>query len=511
MKSPQDIKVPAQALAQLQADYLKQAGQIWIDFANRIAANGPAKPALPDQRFAASDWAENPAAAFTAQLYLLNARTLQQMAESIEGDEKTRERIRFAVQQLIAAGSPSNFLWFNPEAQRKAMETGGGSITQGFLNLLKDLERGHISQTDHDAFEVGRNVATTEGSVVYENELFQLIEYKPLTAKVHARPLLFVSPCINKYYILDLQPDNSLIRWAVEHEPVEAMRVVLDITGSDKLNALGFCIGGMLLSIALAVQARKGFHPAASFTLLTTLLDFADAGVLALHVDEASVQPRERTIGLHAPNGPGLLKGSELANVFSFLRPESLVWNYVVGNYLKGETPPPFDLLYWNGDSTNLPGPLACWCMRNAYLENKLKLPDALAACGEKIDLRTIGAPAYIYASQADHLVPWTSAYRSVSLLTGERRFVLGASGHIAGVINPPSAKKRSYWLGNAQPEDSQQWFEQAVEQPGSWWTDWGNWLQQHAGKQIPAPKKPGSRKYKPIEPAPGRYVKQKA
>ncbi|RJF95729.1 class I poly(R)-hydroxyalkanoic acid synthase [Noviherbaspirillum saxi] len=538
LKSVSGINIPAHVLAQLQADYIKEAGQIWNDIATRIQVDGSVKIALSDRRFAANDWAQYPAAALTAQLYLLNARTLLRMAEAIECEEKMRQRIRFAVEQWIAAANPSNFLALNPEAQRKAMETGGNSIAQGIAHLLTDLQRGHVSQTDHGAFEVGRNVATTEGSVVYENELFQLIEYKPLTAKVHARPMLFVSPCINKYYILDLRPDNSMIRWVVEqghrlfvmswrnpdhtgagktvddyieHGPIEAMRVVLDITGSDKLNALGFCIGGMLLTTALAVLARKGASPVSSFTLLTTLLDFSDPGVLALFVDEPSVQLREMTIGERAPGGPGLLTGSELANTFSFLRPDELVWNYVVGNYLKGETPRPFDLLYWNGDSTNLPGPLACWCMRNTYLEDKLKLPDVLTVCGEKIDLRTIDAPVYIYGSQKDHLVPWTSAYRSVALLKGERRFVLGASGHIAGVINPPRENKRSYWLGNALPEDPQQWIEQATEHPGSWWTDWGNWLHRHAGEKIPAPKTQGSGRYKPIEPAPGRYVEQKA
>jgi len=410
-------------------------------------------------------------------------------------------------------------------------------------HLLQDIEQGHVSQTDETVFEVGRNVATTEGSVVFENELFQLIEYKPLTAAVHQRPMLFVPPCINKYYILDLQPDNSLIRWTVEqghrtfvmswrnpdesladktwddyieHGPIQALRVVQEITGSEKANTLGFCIGGTILATALAALAARGEHPAASMTLLTTLLDFSHTGVLDLFIDEPSVQMREMTIGPQSPTGPHLLKGKELATTFSFLRPNDLVWNYVVGNYLKGETPPPFDLLYWNSDSTNLPGPMYCWYLRNTYLENKLVVPNALTVCGEKIDLRRIDVPTYVYASREDHIVPWDGAYRNIAALPGTKgklRFVLGASGHIAGVINPPAKNKRSHWIGGAaNPDEGKAWLEKAKEHPGSWWTDWAGWLKGHAGKQIPAPKTYGNGKaYKAIEPAPGRYVKARA
>jgi polyhydroxyalkanoate synthase len=534
------LNLPLQAMTGLQSDYLQQATALWNDTVGRLDVSGERKaaPAVGDRRFAATDWASNPAAAFVAQQYLLNARTLLAMADAIEGDEKTKARVRFAVQQWIDAASPSNFLALNPEAQRKALETKGESITQGLTHLWQDVQRGHVSQTDETVFEVGRNVATTEGSVVYENELFQLIEYKPLTAKVYERPMLFIPPCINKFYILDLQPDNSVLRYTVEqglrtfvvswrnpdeslaHKtwddyieqgPLEAIRVVQAISGSKQLNLLGFCVGGTILATALAVLAARGEHPAASLTLLTTLLDFSDTGVLDLFVDEASVALREMTIGAQAPQGPGLLKGKELATTFSFLRPNDLVWNYVVGNYLKGETPPAFDLLYWNGDSTNLPGPMYCWYLRHTYLHNELRIPGRLTVCGEKIDLGAIKAPAYIYASREDHIVPWTSAYQSVPLLSGKKRFVLGASGHIAGVINPPAKKKRNYWSNAKLPATADAWFAGATEHPGSWWTDWSGWLASHGGKQVAAPKTPGDRKHKPIEPAPGRYVKQKA
>jgi polyhydroxyalkanoate synthase len=538
LKSMSGLNLPVQAMTQLQADYLKQATELWNSTMAHAAGQGAeAAQTLRDRRFSSKEWASNPAA-YVAQLYLLNARTLMQMAESIEGDEKTRQRIRFAVQQWIDAASPSNYLALNPEAQRKALETKGESIAQGVQMLLHDIRQGHLSQTDESVFEVGRNVATTEGHVVYQGELFQLIEYKPLTAKVHERPMLFIPPCINKFYIMDLQPENSLIRYTVEqghrvfvvswrnpdntlvdttwedyieHGPIRAIEVVQEITGAQTLNTLGFCVGGTLLSTALAVLAARGKKPAHSVTLLTTLLDFSDTGILDLFIDEGSVRLREMTIGNDAPNGPGMLKGSELATTFSLLRPNDLVWNYVVGNYLKGETPPPFDLLYWNGDSTNLPGPMYCWYLRHTYLEDSLKVPGKLTVCGEKIDLGSIDAPVYLYGSREDHIVPWTSAYKSVPLLRGKKRFVLGASGHIAGVINPPAKKKRSHWVGDTLPNDPEAWFDAATEKPGSWWTDWANWLEPMAGKLVPAPKAPGSRKFKAIEPAPGSYVKQKA
>ena len=527
-------KVPAVQLSPaklqaLQEQYLKEAQALW-------SQSLQGTPEVKDRRFSGDGWASNPVAAFSAAAYLLNARTLMGLADAVEGDEKTRARIRFGVEQWMAAMAPSNFLAFNAEAQKKAIETKGESIAKGMQNLLHDIRQGHVSMTDESLFEVGRNVATTEGAVVYENELFQLLEYKPLTTKVYERPFLLVPPCINKFYILDLQPDNSFIRYSVEqghrtfvvswrnpHEDLAhktwddyvedgamaAIDVVQSITGADQINALGFCVGGTILSNALAVMAARGQEPVASATFLTTLIDFADTGILDVFIDEAFVQFRELQMGKG-----GLMKGQDLASTFSFLRPNDLVWNYVVGNYLKGETPPPFDLLYWNSDSTNLPGPFYAWYLRNFYLENNLVQPGKLTVCGEKLDLGQLTLPVYIYGSREDHIVPINAAYASTQVLPGKKRFVMGASGHIAGVINPPAKNKRSHWIRAAGklPATLEQWLEGATEHAGSWWTDWSHWLKAHAGKQIAAPKTYGKgTKFKAIEPAPGSYVKQKS
>ncbi len=533
------LNLQMQQWAQIQADYVKNATEVWNQSLQRLQSPTPDKAApISDRRFASSEWLNNPAAAVTAQLYLLNARTLMQMADSVEGDAKTKGRIRFAVQQWIDATSPSNFLALNPDALKKALDTKGESIVAGMQHLLEDLKKGHVSQTDETVFEVGKNVASTAGTVVFENELFQLIEYKPLTAKVHERPMLFVPPCINKFYILDLQPENSVIRYTVEQGhrtfvvswrnpdasmagktwedyieqgPIKAIETVQAITGAATINTLGFCVGGTILSTALAVLAARGQQPAHSVTLLTTLLDFESTGILDIFIDETMVQMREMTIGAQAPGGPGLLKGQDLATTFSFLRPNDLVWNYVVGNYLKGETPPPFDLLYWNGDSTNLPGPMYCWYLRHTYLQNDLRKPNALTVCGEKIDLGRIEAPFFVYGSREDHIVPWAAAYASMPLVKGKKQFVLGASGHIAGVINPPAKGKRSYWTNAQVPATADDWMAGATEHPGSWWPTWTDWLKPLGGKLVNAPKAPGSAQYKAIEPAPGRYVKAKA
>ena len=544
------LSVPIDALARIQGDYLKNATEMWNQSLHRLQGDAHKATPLADRRFASTEWLANPAAAITAQMYLLNARTLLEMADNMQGDAKTKARVRFAVQQWVDAASPSNFLALNPDALKKAIDTQGESIAAGMQHLLEDLKKGHVSQTDESVFEVGKNVATTAGSVVFENALFQLIEYKPLTAKVHERPMLFVPPCINKYYILDLQPENSVIRYTVEQGhrtfvvswrnpdeslknktwddyidegAITAVRTVQAITGAETINTLGFCVGGTILSTALAVLAARGarlgkaraseHQPANSVTLLTTLLDFESTGILDIFIDETMVKLREMTVGQGAPGGPGLLKGQELATTFSFLRPNDLVWNYVVGNYLKGETPPAFDLLYWNGDSTNLPGPMYCWYLRHTYLQNELKKPGALTVCGEKVDLGKIEAPFFIYGSREDHIVPWTAAYASVPLISGRKTFVLGASGHIAGVINPPSKGKRNYWTNASAklPAQAEDWFTGAKEHPGSWWTAWSDWLKPQGGKLVNAPKAPGSAKFKAIEPAPGRYVKAKA
>ncbi|WP_300554439.1 class I poly(R)-hydroxyalkanoic acid synthase [Limnohabitans sp. Rim8] len=523
------VKFSPQKLQDLQAQYFKDASDLW----NQGLQNSLQ---VKDRRFSGEAWASNPMAAFNAATYLLNARTLMGLADAVDADEKTRTRIRFGIEQWVAAAAPSNFLAFNAEAQKKAIETQGESIAKGVKNLMHDMQQGHVSMTDESLFEVGKNVATTEGAVVFENEFFQLIEYKPLTAKVYEKPFLLVPPCINKFYILDLQPSNSLIRYAVsqghrtfvvswrnpdesmgqktwddyiEHAAIEAIHTVQAITGAPKINALGFCVGGTILSTALAVLAARGEKPVASATFLTTLINFTDTGILDVFIDENFVKFREQQMGQG-----GLLKGQDLASTFSFLRPNDLVWNYVVGNYLKGETPPPFDLLYWNSDSTNLPGPFYAWYLRNTYLENNLVQPRKVKVCGEAIDLGKVDMPVYIYGSREDHIVPIGGAYASTQVLPGKKRFVMGASGHIAGVINPPAAQKRSHWLseGTKFPADVNDWIVNAQEVPGSWWTDWSVWLKGHAGKPIAAPKAYGKgTQYKAIEAAPGRYVKAKA
>jgi polyhydroxyalkanoate synthase subunit PhaC len=534
LKPGADASVPAlkfspEKLQSLQGQYFKDASDLW----NQSLHNSLQ---VKDRRFSGDAWASNPVAAFNAATYLLNARTLMGLADAVDADEKTRNRIRFAVEQWVAAAAPSNFLAFNAEAQKKAVETKGESIAKGVQNLMHDMQQGHVSMTDESLFEVGKNVATTEGAVVFENEFFQLIEYKPLTAKVYEKPFLLIPPCINKFYILDLQPENSFIRYAVsqghrtfvvswrnpdesmqdktwddyiEQAAIKAITTVQDITGAPKINALGFCVGGTILSTALAVLAARGEKPVASATFLTTLINFTDTGILDVFIDDNFVKFREMQMGKG-----GLLKGQDLASTFSFLRPNDLVWNYVVGNYLKGETPPPFDLLYWNSDSTNLPGPFYAWYLRNTYLENNLVKPGKVKVCGESIDLGQVDLPVYIYGSREDHIVPIGGAYASTQVLPGKKRFVMGASGHIAGVINPPAAKKRSHWLseGSKFPADVNDWIANAKELPGSWWTDWSDWLKGHAGKQIAAPKTYGKgNKFKAIEAAPGRYVKAKA
>ena len=524
--------VPPEKLAALQKEFTESMSTLWADLlASRT-------PQIRDRRFSAPAWQSNPLYAFNAASYLLNARMMNALADAVESDAKTKQKIRFATQQAIDAMSPSNFLATNPEAQKKLIETKGESLTKGIMHMIADMRKGHISQTDETAFEVGVNVATSEGAVVFENTLIQVLQYRPLTKQVHERPLLIVPPCINKFYILDLQPENSLIRYAVEqghtvfvvswvnpneshaqlgwddyiqHGVIDAIEVAQDISGAKQINTLGFCVGGTLLATALSVLAARGKKPASSLTLLTTMLDFSDVGAIEVYVDETQVAQREQSIGQG-----GLMPGRDFAAAFSSLRPNDLVWNYVESNYLKGEDPPPFDLLYWNADSTNLPGPMFCYYLRNMYLENNLRNAGQLQVGADAIDLGRVQVPTFLYASREDHIVPWTSAYTTTGLLNRAKRsnnhFVLGASGHIAGVINPPAKKKRSYWTNKGKlPDTAQTWLEGATEHPGSWWTEWSTFLAGHAGEQVNAPRKYGNARHKPIEPAPGRYVKAKA
>ncbi|QJD92908.1 class I poly(R)-hydroxyalkanoic acid synthase [Duganella dendranthematis] len=519
--------IKPEAMEALKQSYLQDFGALWQDLLSGKT------PAVSDRRFTSAAWQGNPMTAFNAAAYLLNAKFLNAMVETVDVTPQQKQKIRFAVQQIVDAMSPANFLATNPEAQQKLIETKGESLTRGLANMLGDMGKGHISLSDESAFEVGRNLAITEGTVVYENPLFQLIQYTPKTATVNQKPLLMVPPCINKFYILDLQPENSLVRYAVEQgntvfliswsNPdqslarttwddyvdqgvIQAIRVVQEISGEDKLNMFGFCVGGTLVGTALAVLAARGEQVANSLTLLTTFLDFRDTGVLDVFVDETQVALREQQL-----KDGGLMPGRDLASTFSSLRPNDLVWNYVQSNYLKGNEPAAFDLLYWNSDSTNLPGPMFCWYLRNTYLENRLKSGELVVA-GETVDLTRIDAPAFVYGSREDHIVPWPSAYDSLAILSGPTRFVLGASGHIAGVINSPAKNKRNYWTNDSGKVDSADaWFQGAAEHAGSWWPEWSAFLNQNGGKKVKAKAKPGNAKYQAIEPAPGRYVKVKA
>jgi len=519
-----------EAVASLQQEYAARHAALWQGMLQRSQGAGQ----VSDKRFAAPEWSESPYFDYLRQAYLLNADFIGKLIEAVPmDDEAARSRLKFFTRQFVDAMAPSNFVATNPEFIKVALATQGASITAGLQNLVADLGKGRISMTDDDAFEVGRNLAATPGQVIYENALIQLIQYEPATEKVRARPLVIVPPCINKFYILDLQPENSFVRHAVEQGmtvflvswrnpqadlghlgwddylelgALKALEVAQEVTGADQVNALGFCVGGTILSAALSVAKARGADPVASLTLLTVLLDFTDGGEVVNYVDPASVAAREAAIGRG-----GLLRGAELAAAFSSLRANDLIWQYVVGNYLKGGKPPAFDLLYWNADSTNLPGPFAVWYLRHLYLENALREPGRLAMCGTTADLGRLDMPAYIYSSREDHIVPWKSAYLSRGLLGGETTFVMGASGHIAGVVNPPAKGKRSHWRNEEAAATADDWLDGATEHKGSWWPHWIEWLGRHAGGERPAPKKPGNRRYQPIEAAPGRYVKEKA
>ena len=533
------LNLPAidpQAMTALQKNFMDQQMSLWQAMLAKQKGETPTfqvEPEAGDRRFNAPEWKASPIYDYIHQAYLLNVQHLNEMVEALPvEDTKGREKLRFLARQIADALAPTNFAATNPEFIKHALETKGQSITDGINNLLKDFEKGRISMTDESVFEVGKNIATTEGAVVYENEVMQLIQYAPLTEKVGARPLLVVPPCINKFYIMDLQPDNSLIRFAVaqgntvflvswrnpmeaqghlrwddylEQGPVAALETIKAITKAKEINALGFCVGGTILTSALAVLKARGDTSVKSLTLLTTLLDFSDTGEIGLFIDEQAVSLREQSIGQG-----GLLPARDLQNTFSFLRANDLVWNYVQNNYLKGQKPQAFDLLYWNSDSTNLPGPFAAWYMRNMYLNNSLRVPGKLEMCGVKVDLSQLDMPVYILATREDHIVPWQTAYQSTRILSGKQRFVLGASGHIAGVINPASKNKRSYWVNEDISLDAGNWLANAAEVKGSWWNDWAAWLKPQQGAARAA-RKLGSTAHPPIEPAPGRYVRERA
>jgi polyhydroxyalkanoate synthase len=523
-------------VVRLQQDYLRRQAALWGGMLQRKGGEAPVAAVsveVGDRRFAAPEWGQSPYFDYLWQSYLLNAEFLKKVAEAAPLEGQAKDRLRFLTRQYVDALAPSNFAASNPEFIKAALESKGASITAGIQNLIADIGKGRISMTDESAFEVGRNLAITPGAVIYENELIQLIQYAPMSTTVAKRPLLIVPPCINKFYVMDLQPENSLVRYMVEQGqtvflvswrnasrdiahlgwddylekgPLAALAVVRDLTGEEKVNALGFCVGGTILASALSVAKARGGDPAASLTLLTTLLDFSDAGEIGSFIDEATVAAREAQIGRG-----GLLPGRELASVFSSLRANDLIWQYVVGNYLKGSKPDAFDILYWNSDNTNLPGPFLTWYVRHMYLHNSLRVPGKLEMCSVTADLTRLDMPAYLLATREDHIVPWQGAYQSRQLLGGETTFVLGASGHIAGVINPAARNRRSYWTNGTCAANSADWLAGAQETKGSWWPHWMDWLRGFCDGEVPARGQLGSRKYSPIEPAPGRYVKERA
>jgi polyhydroxyalkanoate synthase len=521
----------------LQNAYLQGQMQLWM---NLVGATVPdaqktevAAGEKGDKRFTAPEWKEYPLFDYIKQSYLLTSKMLVQAVENANLDDGTKKKMVFFTKQFIDAMSPANYAATNPEVLKMAMETKGESVATGLKHLLADLEKGRISMTDESAFEVGKNLAVTPGSVVFENELIQLIQYAPASDTVYARPLLMVPPCINKFYIMDLQPDNSFVRYSVEQGHttfliswrnidattqhlgwddylskgvIQALDVVREISGQKTVNALGFCVGGTLLASAVAVLEAQGKHWVESLTLMTALLEFSYVGDIGVYVDRAFVEGREQLY-----KAGGVVPGRELALAFSSLRANDLIWSYVINNYLKGRAPDAFDLLYWNSDATNLPGPMFAYYLRHTYLENNLVKPGYLTMCGVPVDLGKLDMPAYVFATIDDHIVPWRAAYESAHYLGGKPRFVLGASGHIAGCMNSASKNRRNYWTGGVLTESADDWYRAAESVPGSWWKDWAAWLKSFGGEQIKARTKVGSRKYKPIEPAPGRYVQAKA
>ena len=525
------------ARADLDARYRAQWEALWLSAQAALAAPMGAPTefreivATPagDNRFAGRAWHDLPYFSLLRQSYLLASAYLTELAELAPVSATDRRRLAFMTRQYVDAIAPTNFAATNPEVLERALATEGMSVARGIANLAGDLGKGRISMSDERAFEIGRNLAVTPGQVVYRNDLIELIQYAPTTTSVHRRPLVIVPPCINKYYILDLQPSNSFVRWAVgrghtvfivswrnippelgslswddylEQGALTAIRVAREISRSPAVNTLGFCVGGTMLACALAVLAARHDRSVESATFLTTMLDFADPGEIGVYVSRELLTAREPAL-----MSGERIHGAELAGAFASLRANDLVWNYVVRNYLKGETPPAFDLLHWNGDSANLPGPMYVYYLRNLYLDNRLIERGALTMAGERIDLSTVTVPTYVLASHDDHIVPWRSAYRSTALLGGDVTFVLGASGHIAGVINPPDNKRRHYWTNELITDDADDWLARADRHPGSWWPDWSSWLEPHGGAMKPAQREAGSSSYPPLAPAPGRYV----
>ena len=490
-------------------------------------------PAKDDKRFKDAAWDENTLFDYVKQSYLLTARWLQGTVKDVEGlDEKTTKKVDFYTRQFVDAMAPTNFVVSNPEVLRATVESGGENLVKGLENMLKDLERGKgqlkISMTDYDAFKVGKNVAVTPGKVIYQNDLIQVIQYNPSTEEVYKRPLMIVPPWINKFYIMDLREKNSLIKYCVDQGfttfvmswvnpdeklaaksfedymvegPLATLDVIKKATGEDEVSALGYCLGGTLLASTLAYMASKGDDRIKSATFFTTMLDFSDAGELSVFIDEEQISMLEETM-----NKAGYLDGSQMATTFNMLRANDLIWSFVVNNYLLGKDPFPFDLLYWNGDSTRMPAAMHSFYLRNMYQNNKLIQPGGITLKGVPIDLTKVKTPSYFVSAREDHIAPWVSTYSGAHLFTGPVKFVLSASGHIAGIINPPAANKYCYWTNPKLPKNADAFLQGATQNPGSWWTDWAKWAQKPAPAKVPA-RVPGTGELPAIDEAPGSYV----
>ncbi len=494
-------------------------------------------PDAGDKRFKHEAWEENPLFDFIKQSYLLAADYIHSTVNNVEGlDDKTARKISFHTRQFVDALSPTNFVATNPAVLEKTLETKGHNLLKGLKNLLNDLSetdgRLNIRMTDTEAFEVGKNLALSPGKVVFQNDLIQLIQYEPVTETVYKRPLLFIPPWINKYYILDLQPKNSLIKYMVEQGhtvftvswknptreyadkgfddymmegPLAALDAVEKATGESDINAVGYCLGGTLMGTTLAYMAAKGDDRVKSITFFTAMLDFTHPGELELFIDEEQLATLERRM-----DEKGFLEGTSMAATMSSLRANDLVWSFFINNYLKGDDPFPFDLLYWNQDCTNMPAKMHSFYLRNMYQENKLKDPGALVIRDTPIDLGKVEIPNCFISAAEDHIAPWKTCYRGVHLLGGQSKFILGGSGHIAGVINPPAKNKYGYWTNSRNPKDPDSWLDAATHTDGSWWPEWNKWLVRRAGAKVD-PRIPGDGELKAIEDAPGSYVKEKA
>ena len=496
-----------------------------------------AEPAKGDRRFRHEDWQEHFLFDYVKQSYLIAARWLHNAVASVEGlDEHTQKKVDFFTRQYIDALAPSNFALTNPEVFRETIASGGQNLVKGLNNLLDDIDRGNgqlrISMTDSKAFELGVNIATTPGKVVYQNELMQLIQYEPTTKKVWKRPLLIMPPWINKFYILDLREKNSFIRWAVNegmtvfviswvnpdqrlaHKdfedymlegPIAALDAIEQATGEPDANVIGYCLGGTLLAATLGYLAAKKRKPIASATFMTALVDFTAAGELEVFIDEAQVASLEKKMAER-----GYLEGSEMANTFNLLRANDLIWSFVINNYLLGRDPFPFDLLHWNCDSTRMPAQMHSFYLRNMYMHNRLREPGGITLAGVPIDLAKVNLPTYFVSAIEDHIAPWKTTYAGPGLMKGSARFVLSGSGHIAGMINPPAANKYGYWTNEERADDADAWFEKAVQHDGSWWPDWRKWIASYLDREVPA-RIPGKGKLPAIESAPGAYARLRA